>query len=73
MKSWKTTVAGIATILGALAAFAKAYFDGDPSTIPNFEATYVAITVGVGLLLAKDGNVTGGTVPATPEATKRVE
>ncbi len=63
MKSWKTTTAGILTILAAVATAAKAIIDNDPATNPNWEATITAITVGFGLIFAKDANVTGGTTP----------
>jgi uncharacterized membrane protein YhiD involved in acid resistance len=64
MKSWKTTLTGVLTILVALASAAKALLDGDPSTNPDFGAIIAAITAGIGLIAAKDSNVTGGTVPA---------
>lgn len=71
-KSWRTTIFGVATIVMALAAVAKAYFDGDPATNPDFEMLVAQISLGIGLIFAKDSVVTGGTVPATLEATERV-
>lgn len=64
MKSWKTTVTGIITIIIALGAAAKSLIDGDASTNPDIGALIAAFTAGVGLILAKDSNVTGGTTPA---------
>ena len=54
MRSWRTTVLGIATIVGAGAAVAKALLDGDPATNPDWPTLYVAITVGLGLIFARD-------------------
>lgn len=58
------TVLGIATILGALASAALAFFDGDPATVVNIEATLSAIVGGVAMILAKGAANTGGTVKA---------
>ena len=61
-KSWKTTVMGILTILGALAVAGNALLDNDPATNPDMGALWVSIMAGIGLITAKDSNVTGGTV-----------
>jgi hypothetical protein len=63
-KSPKTTALGVLTILGALVAAATAILDGDPATTVNFEGTFTAIAAGVGLILAKDFNVSGSKPPA---------
>lgn len=49
MRNWKTTLAGIASIIGAVSLFIN-----DPSK--TVEAV-TALTVGFGLLFAKDSNV----------------
>jgi len=54
MENYKTTLLGIASILIAIGTFLKAAFDGDPSTVPDYEATFMAVTLGVGLISAKD-------------------
>jgi len=54
MKSWRTTVLGIVTILGAVAGVLKALLDGDPSTMPDFASAFAAIAAGVGLIAARD-------------------
>lgn len=72
LKSWETTLLGVCGILHALATFGKAYFDGDPATIPDANAMFGEIILSVGLLRAKDANVTGGVKPATPEALARI-
>lgn len=66
------TILGILTIVGALVSAAIPLLDGDPATMPNWEATFVAISAGIGMVLGKGAQSTGGTVPETDEATKRV-
>jgi hypothetical protein len=58
MSSSKTTILGVLTILGALAAAGKAFLDGDPATVPDWAAVVTAITAGIGLIVARDNNVT---------------
>ena len=58
IKSWKTTLAGILAVLPTLAH----------TLYPQYVTTDVAtaittIFVAIGLVAAKDGNVTGGTTP----------
>ena len=52
--NWKTTLAGVGAILIAVGGALKATFDGDPSTNLDIAATIAAITIGVGLIAAKD-------------------
>lgn len=61
-KSWKTTAAGTGSVLLALGMFLTSSFDNDPSTMPNWAIIVPAIISGIGLIFAKDHNVTGGTV-----------
>ena len=75
--SWKTTLAGVATL-----ALVGLRVHADPKSISD-PTTMVAITTGIGLLLAKDGDVTGTAAqpapppqpnpPAPPIAVKVVE
>lgn len=67
------TIVGIAVILGALGAAAGAQFDGDPSTNIDWAALYAALSAGVAMIMGKGAASTGGVVPETPEAAKRVE
>lgn len=60
-KSWKTSLAGLGMVLAGIGGFLGPYFDGDPSTDPNYQIVIGAIITGVGLMFAKDHNVTGGT------------
>lgn len=56
MKSWKTTVMGIAAILIALCTAAKAYLDGDPATEVNLELVISEIVAGIGFIVARDND-----------------
>ncbi len=58
-RNWRTTVLGLCAILTAVAGFLKATLDGDPVTEPDMTALVAAISAGIGLLFAKDANVTG--------------
>lgn len=70
-KNWKTTVFGTGGIVTALVDIVSNFATGTPDKI-NWTIDIPIIMTGLGLLFAKDGNVTGGTVPATDEAAKRV-
>ena len=52
--NWKTTLAGVGAILIAVGGALKSVFDGDASTNLDIAATIAAITIGVGLIAAKD-------------------
>lgn len=56
MRSWRTTLAGIAVIIAALATAVSAQFDGDPATVPQWETVLTLAAAGVGLLWARDNN-----------------
>jgi hypothetical protein len=64
MTSWKTTLAGIAAIVAALATAVSAQFDNDPATVPDWTMVIGLITAGVGLVLARDNNKTSEQVGA---------
>jgi hypothetical protein len=57
-KNWKTTLAGVAAMLTAAGHLAGAVSDGNFSTLGTDGSMILA---GLGLLFAKDHNVTGGT------------
>lgn len=57
MKSWKTTVTGIAAILTAVGAALTALFDNDPATTLDVAVTASAIMAGIGLIFARDNGV----------------
>lgn len=54
--NWKTTLAGVGAILIAVGGALKSVFDGDPSTNLDIASTIAAITIGVGLIAAKDAD-----------------
>lgn len=56
--SWKTTTAGVAAIVVALATAVGALFDADPTTLPDWGAVAAAVMAGIGLIAARDNNVT---------------
>lgn len=71
-KSWKTTSTGITMILGGLLGL---FFSAKSNTLNEATITgsSTAILGGVGLLFAKDNNVTGGTIVSAnndPDAVK---
>jgi hypothetical protein len=69
MVNWKTSIAGIATILSALGLIGHMLQTGgfDVNTIT---LAITQIMAGVGLLGAKDGNVTGIGDKATTDVSK---
>lgn len=72
MKNWKTTAAAVAALLVLVGSAARALLDGDPTTNVDLVTFIPAVIAAVGLIFAKDSNVTGGTVAATPEAAARI-
>lgn len=56
-KSWKTTAAGVSAIIIAIASVVQAQFDGDPATVPNYEAALAAVMAGLVGLFARDNDV----------------
>jgi hypothetical protein len=54
--NWKTSASGFAAVLTALADVLHALSAGQ---LPNFEADIPAIVSGIGLIVAKDSNVSG--------------
>lgn len=70
MKNWKTTLFGV---LGGLATLFGPHLSGQPGpafTLGNVGSAAALILLG---LVAKDANVTGGTVAQTPEALSRTQ
>jgi hypothetical protein len=67
--NYKTTMGGIGAILTALGSAAHGFSTGD---MPEVYASIPSLVTGIGLLMAKDNNVTGGSVGQTDEAKIRV-
>jgi hypothetical protein len=61
MKSWKTNLLGLATVLGAVANFITDIANGNPVDLMT---TITAITAGIGLMFARDNKVTSEDVGA---------
>jgi uncharacterized membrane protein YhiD involved in acid resistance len=55
--SWKTTAAGIGAVLVAVGSAVTATFDADPATVADWGAVVAAVIAGIGLLFARDNNV----------------
>lgn len=60
MKNWKTTLSGIASIIGGIALFVN-----HPEQI---EAAFASVSIGFGLIFAKDHNVSGTGKPKDMKA-----
>jgi hypothetical protein len=57
MKSWRTTVLGVSTVMVVIGTAAIALLDGDPATTVDFGLIIAEITAGIGLILARDNKV----------------
>jgi hypothetical protein len=58
MRSWRTTIAGVASIVAAVATALVAILDNDPLTVPDWTALGAMIALGLGLVAARDNKVT---------------
>lgn len=56
-KSWRTTTTGVLAIIIGVSAALKAELDGDASTVADWGTVAAAILAGVGLIMARDANV----------------
>jgi hypothetical protein len=71
MKSWKTTLGGIGTILGSIAAAIKMYQSGDISSA--VAAVITGISAGLGLIFARDNTVPSAAVPAAQKRADEIK
>ena len=62
MKSWKTTAAGIISILTGLTTAFTQFLSGGFAAI-SWEILIATITAGIGLIMAKDSNVSNAPNP----------
>lgn len=68
MKSWKTTLSGIAGIVGLLGSALAAQFDADPTTVAQWAVVIPAVIASAGLLFARDNNVSSEQAGVNPPA-----
>jgi len=79
--NWKTSTTGIVTVVAIAAAAAIQADNSLVSFLPDHAEKYIIgisklIAVVTGIIFAlnvKDSNVTGGTIPQTTEAAKRLD
>ena len=71
LTSWKTTAGGIAGILGGIGTIATMYKNGNWD-MGQMTTAFSAITVGLGLLAAKDYNVSNSPRPVQATAVPTV-
>lgn len=57
MKSWRTTTAGLTAILIALLGALATLVDSNPATNPDWPTVIAACMAGVGLIKARDNEV----------------
>lgn len=56
-KSWKTTTGGLIGALTLALPQIQAAIDGNPATVPDWNVLLGAIAMGIGLMSARDNNV----------------
>ena len=63
----KTTLAGLGVILVAVGSALKAIFDGDLTTNVDLAQTIAQVTIGIGLIAAKDAKPIEAKAPVAPQ------
>ncbi len=71
MASWRTSIIGVITIIVAAGAVAKTLLDGDPNTNPDWTVFMTQVTLGIGLITARDNKVTDVEAVGSVEKAKR--
>lgn len=71
--NWQTTVSGIPALITAVYAVYHAFKTGEAPSKENWEIIGASVSTVWLAIVAKDKNVTGGTIPQTKEAEIRVE
>ena len=69
---WTSSAGGLA-LIGALFGVIHAVTTGTAPDNAELQEIFFGIVTGVGLIKAKDWNVTGGSIPQTKEAQTRSE
>ena len=57
MKSWRTTIFGSGGLLIVASGALSAFFDGDPSTVPNWTVVIGAVSAAIGHFFSRDNKV----------------
>jgi hypothetical protein len=70
VKSWKTTAAGITAIVLAIGNAFSQYLGGGLAAV-NWEVLLAGIIAGVGLIAAKDANVTNSALPGPAQTVPK--
>lgn len=65
MKNWKTTLAGVGVILAAVGNAIGQYAKGGIGAI-DYPVLFAGLSAGIGLIAAKDFNISGGALPPAP-------
>ena len=55
-RSWKTTLAGLSSIMSGLGQIIYAITDGNPQTNPDWGTSIPLIITGIGLIFARDND-----------------
>lgn len=66
MKSWKTTAAGLGTIMTTIGTVLNQIMDGNPATNPDWNLVLPLLFTGCIGLFARDNNVTSEQANAKP-------
>lgn len=66
-RSWKTTIAGVAGILGVLLTGLSELWDGNPNTNPDWALICGIIASQIGLLFARDNDKSSEDVGAVKD------
>lgn len=70
MKSWKTTAAGITAIVLALGNAFTQYLGGGLAAV-NWEVLIAGVVAGIGLIAAKDANVSNAALPGPAQVVPK--
>jgi len=73
MKNKNTTLLGIGGLLAIAGAVLKVLFDGDPSTVIEFEQYLTEFLLAIGLIFSRDAKPSDPVVTKTPSGTVLVE
>lgn len=73
MKSWKTTAAGMGTLLATCGTTLNQLFDGNAATNPDWNIVLPLLFSGLVGLFARDNNVPSEAVPGAAKAADKIK